>query len=124
MRRTVDAVHVGELLRDHGLDDDARLRALLEDLVGWAPLLAELRATGPGDWAAHGACRGQTSVMFPTRGESSEPGKALCASCPVHAECEEWAATVPAAQTGIIAGSAERARTQARRAAARLDRAA
>jgi hypothetical protein len=54
--------------------------------------------------------------MFPTRGEPTEPAKALCAMCPVREPCADWAGTLPVSQSGIIAGTSERARRQARRA--------
>ena len=39
-------------------------------------------------WREHAACLGHdVAVFFPERGTSPEPGKAICATCPVRAEC-------------------------------------
>lgn len=123
-RRYRSCVHVGELLRDVGLADEVRHEEVLEDLVAARALLLAVAEHSPGVWARVGACRGHAEVMFPTRGEPTEPAKALCASCPVLEPCAEWAGTVPASQSGIIAGTSERARRDARRAGASFDAAA
>ena len=41
------------------------------------------------DWWDHAACAGQNvlHLFFPERGESPAKAKAICASCPVKAEC-------------------------------------
>jgi WhiB family redox-sensing transcriptional regulator len=40
------------------------------------------------NWRNDAACRGHdVAVFFPERGTSPEPGKAICATCPVRAEC-------------------------------------
>jgi WhiB family transcriptional regulator, redox-sensing transcriptional regulator len=51
------------------------------------------------DWDMLAACRGQTDVMFPERGESSAPAKALCAVCDVFLECRSYALS-PEANAG------------------------
>lgn len=41
-----------------------------------------------GNWQDHGNCKGVTDGrMYPARGESAQPAKALCADCPVKTEC-------------------------------------
>ena len=48
-------------------------------------------ATRPA-WHQHGACRGaDPNLFFPERGESVKEAKAVCARCPVRAECLEYA---------------------------------
>lgn len=42
-------------------------------------------------WRDRGACKGQTDVMFPEDGQSAAPAKAICATCPVTAECLAFA---------------------------------
>ena len=117
-------MHVGELIRDLDLDQAVRHEEAVEDLVAARALLLAVAEHSPGPWAQAGACRGHADVMFPTRGEPTEPAKALCASCPVLEPCTDWAGTVPASQSGIIAGGSERARRDARRGRAPLDAAA
>jgi WhiB family redox-sensing transcriptional regulator len=48
-------------------------------------------ATRPA-WHQYGACRGaDPNMFFPERGESVKEAKAVCARCPVRAECLEYA---------------------------------
>jgi WhiB family transcriptional regulator, redox-sensing transcriptional regulator len=43
-------------------------------------------------WMRQAACRGMDVSMFVTeRGQSTQPGKVICADCPVRAECEPYA---------------------------------
>ena len=43
-------------------------------------------------WHQHGACRGaDPNLFFPKRGDSVKEAKAVCARCPVRAECLEYA---------------------------------
>lgn len=56
--------------------------------------LFELRPS----WHARAACHGKTDIMFPTAAEGNAKvtaaqiaeAKAICATCPVQAECAEW----------------------------------
>lgn len=100
------------------LEQDARhehLRAgQVGELVDVLAMLYEIIGPEP-DWQQDAACRGQTSVMFPTRGEDPRPAKALCESCPVFNECATWAAENPS-EFGIVAGTTARARRAARAA--------
>jgi WhiB family redox-sensing transcriptional regulator len=48
-------------------------------------------ATRPA-WHQHGACRGaDPSLFFPEQGESVKEAKAVCARCPVRADCLDYA---------------------------------
>lgn len=105
-------MHVGELLRDQISTEEVRWAEAVEDYITLATLLGAVLHGAPGAWAERAACKGQTEVMFPTKGQSTAPAKRLCASCPVLEECSDWAATVPAGQGGVIAGQSERARRQ------------
>jgi WhiB family redox-sensing transcriptional regulator len=61
------------------------------------------------DWFAAAACRGATAVMFPERGRSSKRARAVCASCPVRAECFEYACNlVVCPDFGVWAGLTNR----------------
>ena len=43
-------------------------------------------------WRSRAACRGaDLTVFFPGRGESAEPARRICASCPVRQECLAFA---------------------------------
>jgi WhiB family redox-sensing transcriptional regulator len=45
------------------------------------------------DWVADAACRGMDpALFFPERGESAKVPKAVCAGCPVQAECRDYGA--------------------------------
>ena len=71
-------------------------------------------ATRPA-WHQHGACRGaDPNLFFPERGESVKEAKAVCARCPVRAECLEYALEQPG-EIGIWGGLSERERRQLRR---------
>lgn len=72
----------------------------------------------PEPWMRHGACRGlahddAARMFFPARGESTEPAKAVCARCPVRAECLEYALRNHE-KFGIFGGKSERERRQIR----------
>lgn len=60
---------------------------------------AALALTLPGDWVRHAACGPDTAELFfpisdtgPAARDAAK-AKALCASCPVHAECRADAET-------------------------------
>ena len=43
-------------------------------------------------WRARAACRGiDLAVFFPGRGESAEPARRICESCPVRQRCLDYA---------------------------------
>ena len=66
-------------------------------------------------WHQHGACRGaDPNLFFPARGESVKEAKAVCARCPVRAECLEYALTNQE-KFGVWGGLSERERRQLRR---------
>jgi len=61
-------------------------------------------------WRYRAACRGaELKVFFPDRGESAEPARQICASCPVRQPCLEFALR-HAITHGIWGGLAERDR--------------
>jgi len=71
-------------------------------------------------WQAEAACRGMgTELFFPTRGEPTRAAKAVCAGCPVSAECLDYALSahgdVRSERHGIWAGTSERERRQVRK---------
>ena len=108
-------MHVGELIRDLELDRDAEREAGRELVVVWTVFLRELATGAPGAWAGDAACKGHQEVMFPERGDSTDPARELCQVCPVASDCSAWAGTVSAAQSGVIAGLSQRQRDRARR---------
>ena len=66
-------------------------------------------ATRPA-WHQHGACRGaDPNLFFPARGESVKEAKAVCARCPVRAECLEYA-LLHRIEHGVWGGASERER--------------
>lgn len=69
-------------------------------------------------WQQHAACRGVDVNMFPGRGESLDPARAVCATCRVTVECLAWA--LATGQTyGVWGGTSERERRRLRTAANR-----
>lgn len=65
-------------------------------------------------WQQHAACRGHdVAVFFATRGESSEPARAICSSCPVIDDCLTWALD-QADHHGIAGGLTGRQRRRIR----------
>lgn len=64
----------------------------------------------PGGWSARAACLGMDPLLFfPTRGDDTGPAKAVCAGCPVQAECLEWA-LANREHYGIFGGTNDRER--------------
>ena len=46
----------------------------------------------PGPWVANARCRNAPrEIFFPTRGEDLDPARAICAHCPVIAQCRDYA---------------------------------
>lgn len=110
------SVDAHTLLRQVEADLDdvfGKRRELLEEGYKVAMLLVEVRRGAAGGWRSDAACRGQVDVMFPTRGEPTGPGKALCAGCQVFDRCAEWAEATNAG--GISAGQSRRPRRNTRR---------
>jgi WhiB family redox-sensing transcriptional regulator len=61
-------------------------------------------------WQARAACIGLgPDLFFPERGELTADARAVCARCPVSAECREYALST-AEKFGIWGGTSERAR--------------
>lgn len=66
-------------------------------------------------WQFHAACLGSDpDLFFPERGESTKEAKAICATCPVKAECMEYA-TSGVEKFGIWGGTSERERRAKRK---------
>lgn len=67
-----------------------------------------------GAWRDRGACRGMNPDMFfPERGDDARDAKAVCARCPVTADCLEWALTAPE-KDGIWGGTSGKDRKKMR----------
>jgi Transcription factor WhiB len=61
-------------------------------------------------WRDRAGCRGtDPGVFFPGRGESAEPARRICASCPVRQQCLDYAISHGIVH-GIWGGLAERDR--------------
>ena len=76
-------------------------------------VLAELSGAGlapPGVWAEEGLCaQADPDAWFPEKGGSTREGKAICARCPVAAECLDYA-LANNERFGIWGGMSERER--------------
>lgn len=71
-------------------------------------------------WQANGNCLGvDPNLMFPERGESLAPAKAICRECSVKAECLDYALRVPEV-FGVWGGVSERERRRLRKAAPKI----
>jgi WhiB family transcriptional regulator, redox-sensing transcriptional regulator len=69
----------------------------------------------PPRWHADALCREHPEVdWFPTRGESTEPAKAICRRCLVKTECATWAYG-RLDEAGVWGGTSAGDRAQARR---------
>ena len=72
-------------------------------------------------WMGQAKCKGATELFYTERGESTEPAKTVCASCPVCASCLDFALSHNE-QFGVWGGTSEkqrrRLRAQRRRTAA------
>src|SRR5512139_804809 len=72
-------------------------------------------STAPGDWRGQAACRGHNpELWFPVwqRGQL-EQAKAICATCPVIAEC--LAHAIDNSEAGVWGGATEAEREELRR---------
>ena len=77
-----------------------------------------------GPWAAHAACRNQTDLFFPIRGQRPQAAIALCETCPSLEPCRAYGLSNPA-QLGVLGALTveERRRVRAElRAATRATR--
>lgn len=67
-------------------------------------------------WRDQGLCRlHDPELFFPSRGDSGEAAKAICATCPVKEPCLEFALATNE-RHGIWGGMSERQRRRLRRA--------
>lgn len=75
-------------------------------------LTARIRAARPA-WMSSAACRGHdVNIFHPTRGQSSDPAKQVCTSCPVLAQCRTWGLGQP--DHGVIGGLSGKQRRRLR----------
>ena len=68
------------------------------------------------DWMAEAACRGKDPEMFfpgPGRDDQMRSAKAVCRTCPVKADCLEYA-IAECINHGVWGGESERARRRIR----------
>jgi len=62
------------------------------------------------EWRDRAACADTPKhLFFPAPGESLKPAKAICATCPVRAECLDYALSQPEMR-GVWGGTSERQR--------------
>jgi len=67
-------------------------------------------------WWGDAACAGaDPALFFPTQGDNCGEAKAICATCPVTAECLEYAMAMGSAVEGVWGGTSARERRQIRR---------
>lgn len=95
--------------------NDAEMHAVL-DAVEIVDVVDEgLRVATREDWVADAACRGMNAELFyPGRGDSTAAARAACASCPVSAQCLEYALRI-GEKHGIWGNTSERERRALRR---------
>jgi len=77
---------------------------------------------GRENWMSQGKCVGLGHIMFPERGDSCNPARAVCATCPVKQQCAEYGIANPGLD-GVWGGLSHRQRRaifRARRKAAGL----
>ena len=66
-------------------------------------------------WRQQAACKGlDTSIFFPESDAAAGPAKAVCATCPVRAECLEWAIAARQ-EDGVWGGMTDNERRRLRR---------
>lgn len=70
------------------------------------------------EWREQAACRGMdTDIFFPQEKYGIAKAKAICARCPVMAECRDYSLTLPRDDTrGVWGGMSEGERVRAHRA--------
>jgi WhiB family redox-sensing transcriptional regulator len=62
--------------------------------------------------------RMDVSIFVTERGQSTEPGKVICAGCPVRAECQSYAVGAGQDLHGVWGGLTARDRREMRRGSA------
>ena len=68
----------------------------------------------PGPWISRAACANEpTDLFFPEDGAETELAKAICAGCPVRAECIGYAVAIPSLD-GIWGGLTRQERSRLR----------
>jgi hypothetical protein len=77
---------------DHRDTIDTLYEAVRDGAMSWqlATLVADI--LGPADWRIEAACQGAPLDWFyPEQGQSTADARALCADCPVRADCQAYA---------------------------------
>ncbi len=70
---------------------------------------------GTEEWMEQAACRQMpTELFFPERGEDATAAKAVCNTCPVIAECREYALSLPHWTDGVFGATTPRERSRIR----------
>jgi WhiB family redox-sensing transcriptional regulator len=81
--------------------------------VGAISVFAESAAELREDWMQSARCRMYPEVsFFPSRGEPPSKARAICARCPVKAECLEFALALGERLDGIWGGTSQFQRQQ------------
>jgi WhiB family redox-sensing transcriptional regulator len=74
------------------------------------------------DWTVDALCaQTDPELFFPAKGENPNPGKSICATCPVIEPCRAYAIADPSL-TGTWGGLTRRDRQYARRALVNTER--
>lgn len=86
-----------------------------DEVSGFGDLL-DLISTRP-SWHARAECRKDHPgvTWFPENGQTAEPAKRICRTCPVQAQCLDWAMSQGSALHGVWAGTSGRQRKSALR---------
>jgi WhiB family transcriptional regulator, redox-sensing transcriptional regulator len=70
-------------------------------------------------WVDRALCRHVTDpdrIFFPAKGQTAREAKAICAACPVQAQCFAWSLTLPDfGDVGVLAGTVPQERARIRR---------
>jgi hypothetical protein len=77
----------------------------------------------PGPWIDNARCRnGPQEIFFPGRGDDLGPARAICARCPVIAQCRDYATGISELH-GVWGGTSENERRRERQARLAVTRA-
>ena len=111
----VQRLDINKLMLEMNAEEWIARGEQMEDYLACALFLQEVCKRAPdGPWVERAACRGHSDVMFTLRGESTDPAKALCATCPVVEDCLAWGDTLDSTASGIIGGLSGRERRRRR----------
>jgi WhiB family redox-sensing transcriptional regulator len=85
----------------------------------YLPEISDVFKEREASWRVNAACKGATDVFFPERGGDHRRAQMVCASCPVSAECLEFALNT-GQKEGVWAGLGVRQLRRLRRERAML----